>query len=85
MSISLPSPTGISPTYDLLGQYSDDDEQGKTRSPVVESHEHHVIWKKVSETHDDLLAQRSKSKGDPGALLSTQLSVSFRHALTKSH
>ncbi|TFK85020.1 hypothetical protein K466DRAFT_647032 [Polyporus arcularius HHB13444] len=65
--MSLPSPTGISPTYDLLGQYSDDEdiEETNTRSLVAQGSEHHAIWTKVKETHEDLLAQRNKAKSDP--------------------
>ena len=58
------SPTGISPTYDLLGQYAEG------RSPVALEpepvHEHHAVWRQISETHENLLEQRRKDKVDPG-------------------
>ena len=72
----VPSPalsTGISPTYDLLDGYSELDSAAASPSsdkqaPVIGrgTEEHRQTWRRISGTHDGLIAQRRREKGDNG-------------------
>ncbi|KAI0737618.1 hypothetical protein C8Q80DRAFT_1212220 [Daedaleopsis nitida] len=69
-----PLPTDVSATYNLLGQYSDREGDPRTShslGQVTHSEEHHEVWKKVSQTHEDLVASRLKEKVNPDKRLST--------------
>ena len=40
-----------------------------------EGEHHHAVWRQINRAHDELIAQRAKEKGDPGAWASVLVSV----------
>ena len=40
--------------------------KGKLGTDQEEEH-HHAVWRQINRVHDELIAQRAKEKGDPGA------------------